>query len=358
MKKRLLALTLTLGLVLGLFTGCGEEAANDTTGIPAAAQKDVVDYLTDGAIQMKDVVANVNGEDVTAPYYFYWLAYYTSVLSSNGITAEDLTTEQNGTTPVEAVKSAAQYATSYYYTLSQKAQKDGYTLTEEETQIEDPMSENSLLYYCTNAQEQDNIYRQYLLTNKVLDPYYLSYAEENNYYTCRYLLFSTLDENGEEIEDPDSQKAACAKAYEELKAVEPDKLEETFQEYQEKYNVTDKNTDRFTFQQDSVVSGFADLTAQLKEQELGMTEEPTEYGYFVVLRLPLELDSNTKTTMQEDFSDSSYAEQVSSLMDDAEATFSDDVEQLDLAAFCTKLMELQTTIDGVEAAAADTSANS
>ena len=355
MKKRLIALTLSLGLVLGLFTGCGQESED---GIPTAAKKDVVSYLTDGAIHMKDTVATVNGEDVAAPYYFYWLAYYTSVLSSSGITAEDLTTEQDGTTPVEAVKSAAQYATSYYYTLSQRAKEEGYSLTEEEAQMEDPMDETSLLYYCTNAAEQNTMYSQYQLANKVLDPYYLAYAEENNYYTCRYLLFSTMDENGETIEDPDSQKAACAQAYEELKAVEPDKLEETFQEYQEKYNVTDKNTDRFTFQQDSVVSGFADLTAQLEEQELGMTEEPTEYGYFVVLRLPLELDDTTRASIHSDFSDSSYVDNVTAWMDETEATFSDAVEQLDLTAFCTNLMELQTTIDGAEAQNADTSANS
>ena len=70
MLKKILAGGLAAALTLSLLTGCSAPAADSSSPdsyeaqIPAAAQEDVVSYLTGGDISCKDNVMTVNGIDV------------------------------------------------------------------------------------------------------------------------------------------------------------------------------------------------------------------------------------------------------------------------------------------------------
>ena len=56
-----------------------QAAGSYQASIPAAAEEDVVNYLTDGAISCADTVMTINGTEISAGAYFYWICLlYTS----------------------------------------------------------------------------------------------------------------------------------------------------------------------------------------------------------------------------------------------------------------------------------------
>lgn len=384
MKKKLTALLLALTMALTLLTGCsGSSTAAETdpvlASLDAGAVDDVVDYLTDGTLKSTDTALTVDGEEVPAPFYLYWVAYQMSSLAQSGVTADQLDTElSEGQTAADFLKENSKTYAVYYYSMAKAAEEAGLTLDEEEQAQADEYVEGlepaAMLYYSTNADAQRIVYEQYLLGQKLQDTLYgegsedapsdedlTAYATELSYYTCRYILFPLTDGDGNEV-DSDTQKAQCQKVYDELKAVDAAELEDTFQTYQEQYNTTengaDGNTDRFTFSASSVVSGFADTIDTLEDNELGMTEEATSYGYFVILRLPLELDESTMTTLRSSYVSDRFDSDIQDKVAQTEVEWTDAASELDIKAFCTKLAALQQEITSAQAAAqqADSSA--
>lgn len=389
MKKRLLALVLALAMALSVLTGCGSSSADSSavgegdiadTGEDAAlaeldpaAREDVVSYLTDGAVKSDDVAMTVNGEEVSAGFYLYWIAYMMTSMESSGLTADMLDSQIIGDQTVsEYLQDVGKNYSKYYYVMEQMAEEAGLTLDEEEAaeakSYVNSLDEAMLLYYCSTAEAQEAFYKQYLLGNKLQESLFgeggekapseedlKAYAAES-YYTCRYILFPLTDGDGNEI-DSDEQLENCKTVYEELQAVSAEELEETFQQYQEEYNTTehgaDGNTDRFTFSSGTVVSGFEDTISQLEDHELGMTEEATSYGYFVILRLPLEVEDDVLTEVETDYASEMFDSMVQETAETAEVKLSDAVENLDVTAFCTKLLTFQSEILAAESAAAE-----
>ncbi len=390
MKKGMLSRVLALVIVLGMLTGCGSSsgdssAADDSSttdtvlaALDAAAREDVVSYLTDEAMKSDDVAMTVNGEEVSAGFYLYWVAYVMTSLESSGLTADMLDSQLMGDQTVsEYLLDVGKSYSTYYYVMEQMAAEEGLTLDdseEEETQsYVDSLDAAMLLYYASSAEVQETVYRQYLLGSKLQETLYgeggelepteediEAYAEES-YYTCRYILFPLTDGDGNEL-DSDEQLENCKAVYEELQEVSAEDLEETFQQYQEEYNTTengaDGNTDRYTFSSGTVVSGFEDTTSELGENELGMTEEATSYGYFIILRLPLEVDDDLLSEMESDYISEMFNSVIQESIDGAEVALSDEMENLDVTAFCTNLMDFQSEILAAESAAAETADSS
>lgn len=374
MKKKLTALLLALTMALTMLTGCSGSTAEETdpvlSSLDAEAVDDVVDYLTDSALNSTDAALTVDGEEVPASFYLYWVAYQMSSLAQSGITADQLDTEiSDGQTAADFLKENSKTYAAYYYSMANAAADAGLTLDEDEQAQADAYVEGldaaSLLYYSTTADAQRIVYEQYLLGQKLQESLYgeegenapsdddlAAYAEQS-YYTCRYILFPLTDGEGNEL-DSQAQKEQCQKVYEELKAVDAADLEDTFQTYQEKYNTTengtDGNTDRFTSSTSSVVSGFADTVTSLENNELGMTQEATSYGYFVILRLPLELDESIESTLTDSYAADRFDSDIQDRLKQAEIAWTDAAEELDIQAFCTRLTALQQDISQAQAA--------
>ncbi len=376
MKKKLTALLLALTMALTLLTGCsgstiGAETDPILASLDAGAVDDVVDYLTDGTLKSTDTALTVDGEEVSAPFFLYWVAYQMSSLAQSGVTADQLDTElSEGQTAADFLKESSKTCAAYYYSMAKAAQEAGLTLDEDEqSQVEaylEGLEPAAMLYYSTNEDAQRIVYEQYLLGQKLQDSLYgeegenapsdedlTAYARQN-YYTCRYILFPLTDGDGNAV-DSDAQKAQCQKVYDELKAVDAAELEDTFQTYQEQYNTTengaDGNTDRFTSSTSSVVSGFADTVIALEDNELGMTEEATSYGYFVILRLPLELDESTESALPDSYAADRFDSDIQDKVAQAEVEWADAAAELDIKAFCTRLTALQQDIAEAQAAA-------
>ena len=124
-------------------------------------------------------------------------------------------------------------------------------------------------------------------------------------------------------------------------------MEETFAGLQEEYNY-DGNTDRYTFDNDdSLVSGFREVVAELAPGELGITEE-TDYGYFVLLRFEPD-----EETVRESYVSETYNAMIDEWMADIDAQPSEALDHLDTAGFFERLTQLQSYISQQQSESAE-----
>ncbi len=408
MSKKLLALLLALAMMLSLLTGCGdssapaaeeEDAASDAaedetaedasveedasaeeeepalTEVPAEAYDDVVAYLTDGAITKDDVVITVDGLDIPAGVYFNWLSTCYMNMAYNyyyyGATLDvtEVLDEATGTTVADYFVDQAGMLAEMYTLVGQKAREAGLTLTEEQTTelegLGDTYTADILLYYATTleALEQTYIDSQLVLTLRdhlygeggELEPTQetlADYCSASGCYNCRYILQRTDELEEDDTEGRAAKQQQAQELYDQLKEVSADELETKFAELQAEYN-DDGNTDPFTFDEtSSLVSGFREKLAEMEEGEIGLTEE-TDYGYFVILRLPYDLDSLKDTYIEQ-----AYNTQITEWMDSADIQMSDALVNLDAVACLQRMVDLQTAANSKitaeeEAAAAE-----
>lgn len=401
MQKKLFALLLALAMMMSLLTGCGdanapaadgeegtdaststdatEDNAEDTTpsltDVPEEAREDPVAYLTDGAMSSGDVVMTVNGVDVTADAYVYWLCYqytYASYYYSQYGMTLDLTqtVDDDGTTIAQSLADQSMSVVKMNTLLRARAEEAALALSEEQQaslqNLTEVYDENTLLFYATNLETLEQAYTDSCLATNLKD--YLfgeggemeptdetlqDYAQEHGTYTCRYILLTTNDLDEDDEEGREAQRALAEDLLTQLQACAPEELEEKFTELQEEYNTADGNTERYTFDNDaSLVTGFREKLAELEVGQLGMTDE-TDYGYFVLLRLDTDLDA-----LSEDYSIDTYDSLVAQWMDEAEVTTTEAMDNLDAAAFYSKLIPLQEVLTAKMAEETETESES
>ncbi|MCD7929767.1 MAG: peptidyl-prolyl cis-trans isomerase [Clostridiales bacterium] len=357
MKKRVLALGLCLALAMSLLTGCGGELTNEQ--IITKATNDEVNYLTDGKLKNSTVVMTVNGEEISAISLCYWLAYYETQMayyySLYGETL-DLTAEvSDGVTAADSLLEYAYQAVLSYTAMDQKAAEYELSLTEDdETNIQDYIDmqdEYSMLYFCTTAEEQGEIYRQYQLATKLQELLYgtggereateetlQDYIIDNGIYNCRYILCQADEDDEDAVAEAQTQ---AQEIYDELSALEGDALLEKFMEYQEQN--ADGNTDEYSYDDDdSLVDGFKETVSALEVGELGLTDQ-TSYGYFVLLRLDVDMD-----TVEEDYISDDFNTLMTTWADEAEIELASAYDKLDVQTFFENLTELQTVVSTVQ----------
>lgn len=400
MSKKLTALLLALAMMLTMLTGCsGTEApAADETEDPAASDEgtaeedaestedaedaeaadtedeglvleeipqeaydDPISYVTDGAIKKDDVVATVNGLEVKADLYFNWLStvymnmaynyyYYGMELNVN-----EVLDEENGTTVADYFVNQAAMMAQMYTLVREKAKDAGLDLTDEQKEelagLSEEYTTESTMYYITTMEGMQQAYTDTQLIIAFRDHLYgeggeleptedtlADFVTENGNYNCRYILQRTDELEEDDTEGRAAKQQQAQDLYDQLLEVPADELEAKFIELQAEYN-DDGNTEEFTFDATtSLVSGFREKLAELEDGQIGLTEE-TDYGYFVVLRLPVDLDS-VETTYIED----AYNTVITEWMDNAETELSGALISLDAKACFEKLIALQTVI--------------
>ncbi|MCD7838081.1 MAG: peptidyl-prolyl cis-trans isomerase [Clostridiales bacterium] len=357
MKKRILALGLCLAMAMSLLTGCGGELTDEQ--IIEKATTDEVKYLTDGKLKNDTVVMTVNGEEVSAISLCYWLAYYETQMSyyysMYGETL-DLTAEvSDGVTAADNLQDYAYQAVVSYVAMNQKAEEYEIALTEEEeTNVQDYIDlqdSYSMLYFCTSAEEQGKIYSQYQMATKLQELLYgtggereatdetlQDYVTDNGIYNCRYILCQADEDDEDAVAEAQTQ---AQEIYDELSALEGDEQLEKFMEYQEQNS--DGNTDEYSYDDDdSLVDGFKETVSALEVGELGMTDQ-TSYGYFVLLRLDVDMD-----TVEEDYISDDFNTLMTTWADEAEIELASAYDKLDALTFFENLTELQTVVSEVQ----------
>ncbi len=372
MLKRILAGGLTAALAFSLLTGCDapalDSSAPDTyeAKVPTAAQEDVDSYLTDGAISCADTVMTINGTDVPASAYFYWLSYYASYLeyyyqSSGG---EDFSLSDQydeDTTYADYVQEQTETTLISSVVATQKAQEEKVELSEDDQTSLDNMEKNAdpntLLYYATdldglkftftNYSYSDALQTalfekggKYYANKETLQDYY-----DDNVFGAKHILIQTSGMSDEE-------KAEAKKTIQGYldKILASDDQASTFDQYMNEHSEDSglaQYPDGYTFMSGDMVSEFEDAVAALKVGEITPEVVESSYGYHIIMRIEPDPEEIDDETLKERYQEDTYSGLLDEWTQSAEISTSDALEKLDTNAFYDKLSSLQDIINAI-----------
>jgi hypothetical protein len=334
------------------------------------------------------VVGTVNGEDVTWMEYYYWLNYYTqyvqSMASTYGVTLSswDANELSSDNTNAQVVLLNAQYAVTQYHVMETEANDLGITLSEEDEETLQSVFDQNADYStgdgdgeCTEEEAaafeeylaQQNVDRDFfdylnrvsLLNNNAFLELYgengsaypdedvMAYAEDNGLMAAKHILLLTVDTSTGEALDDDTiaeKKALAEDLNAQLQAVADDQdamvalFDELMDEYTEDTGYA-YYPDGYIFSDGEMVEAFEDAVKALDEN-YGLSEiVESEYGYHIILRIPVNPDATAGTDSYGNaysLRNIAASEQFSGLMDAwmdaADVQWNDGFETLDLLA--------------------------
>ena len=334
------------------------------------------------------VVATVNGTDVTWMEYFYWLRYYTNYIqqlaASYGFVMDDwdgydLSSEN---TNADVVIMNAQATVTQDHAILSETAKLGIELTEEDeaellsfvvlnadsiTGDGDGVATEEELAafdeYLANEMLVDRaFFDQYnaidLLSSrafveqygengeKLSDEDVMTFAEDSGLMGAKHILLLTVDTSTFEAlsdEEIAEKRQRAEDLLAELQAVadDPDALEALFDELTAEYTEDTGYAaypDGYVFGEGEMVSAFEDAVKALEVGGLSEVVE-SEYGYHIILRIPVDPDAIIGTDSNGNDVSLRYAAayqqfsaQISDWVDAAEVVWTDGFETPDLAA--------------------------
>lgn len=366
MKQRLLALLLAAGLVLSM-AACGDPAS-DSSSDPSAdpsstSSEEIVADLTQdllpfaAGMEASDTALTVNGQEVPADLFLYWLALNCAYF------------QQNYGLPLDgsygnAVLQDSLTMTAYYVIMEQKALEEGCPLTDEQR------SEIQAEMVADGQETYDNRKLLFNLTDETMEfiysvsDYYdnllhtLTSAptqdELNQYvYQAKHILLLTVDMDGTptvqdgayvypslDEETIAEKKALADDLLAQLRSSDdPEALfDELMNEYSEDTGL-ESNPDGYTTTVGQMVPAFEETALSLEFGEISdVVESP--YGYHIILRGEVEdLDSYADQYRQ-----SLLDARIDQWLEDAEVTPVETIENLDVANFYNRYNAWQTAM--------------
>lgn len=366
MKQRLLALLLAAGLVLSM-AACGDPAS-DSSSAPSAdpsstSSEEIVADLTQdllpfaAGMEASDTALTVNGQEVPADLFLYWLALNCAYF------------QQNYGLPLDgsygnAVLQDSLTMTAYYVIMEQKVLEEGCPLTDEQR------SEIQAEMVADGQETYDNRKLLFNLTDETMEfiysvsDYYdnllhtLTSAptqdELNQYvYQAKHILLLTVDMGGTptvqdgayvypslDEETIAEKKALADDLLSQLRSSDdPEALfDELMNEYSEDTGL-ESNPDGYTTTVGQMVPAFEETALSLEFGEISDVVE-SSYGYHIILRGEVEdLDSYADQYRQ-----SLLDARIDQWLEDAEVTPVEAIENLDVANFYNRYNAWQTAM--------------
>lgn len=366
MKQRLLALLLAAGLVLSM-AACGDPAS-DSSSAPSAdpsstSSEEIVADLTQdllpfaAGMEASDTALTVNGQEVPADLFLYWLVLNCAYF------------QQNYGLPLDgsygnAVLQDSLTMTAYYVIMEQKVLEEGCPLTDEQR------SEIQAEMVADGQETYDNRKLLFNLTDETMEfiysvsDYYdnllhtLTSAptqdELNQYvYQAKHILLLTVDMDGTptvqdgayvypslDEETIAEKKALADDLLAQLRSSDdPEALfDELMNEYSEDTGL-ESNPDGYTTTVGQMVPAFEETALSLEFGEISDVVE-SSYGYHIILRGEVEdLDSYADQYRQ-----SLLDARIDQWLEDAEVTPVETIENLDVANFYNRYNAWQTAM--------------
>lgn len=372
MLKRFLAGGLTAALAFSLLTGCDaparDSSAPDTyeAKVPTAAQEDVDNYLTNGAISCADTVMTINGTEVPASAYFYWMSYYAGYLeyyyqSSGG---EDFSLSDQydeDTTYADYVQEQTETTLISSVVATQKAQEEKVELSEDDqtslANMEENADPNTLLYYATdldglkftftNYSYSDALQTalfekggKYYANKETLQDYY-----DDNVFGAKHILIQTSGMSDEEK----AEAKKTIQGYLDNILASNDQVS-TFDQYMNEHSEDSglaQYPDGYTYLSGDMVSEFEDAVAALKVGEITPEVVESSYGYHIIMRIEPDPEEIDDETLKERYQEDTFSSLLDEWTQSAEIFTSDALEKLDVNAFYDKLTSLQDIINAI-----------
>lgn len=348
-RRSIFILLLAILLMVASLTACGKKAEplfQKITGTPNDT-----------------VVMTINGTDISAEMYYYWLsivcedtsAYFTDGIEWDQVLYDDVTTSKYVQNTV--VDTLVQYQIvndlDKEYNLQNKEEVDAYLDQVIAENVEQFGGEDSFNDSLDNAGvSRDNLlflYKtQYLYTNlqnklyaaggplEITDAEIQAYIDEHystGYYSAKHILISTVDDSNNALPDDQiaEKKALAQEILSKLRA--SDDPQTLFDSLRKEYSEDPGQPDEgYSFGEGEMVDAFYQGTAALKENEISNLVE-SSYGYHIIMRLPTVIptaDAVRESYALEKFS-ALFQERVSS----ADIVYKDDVKLMDPKEFYT-----------------------
>lgn len=342
------------------YTGCGanDAAESETSPEPSAEPSESVDDTeteTASVPQLDfealyashdadEVVMTMDGEDVTWEEYFYWL-YYSGVQVNNYINqmaanmsaygmdvSWDDAADDTGISFKDYVVQLAEDNIRQIHSIKKFSAENDVTLTEDNLKAIEEQRKTDMVNLCgeevSDEEFAEFLKSTYYLPIKVYDDMneinYLyqncfaklygedgeklsdekaeAYLKDSGYMNAAHILFMTVDPStGEALDDETiaEKKALADKFAAELAGItDTEKLQERFAEIKDEYcEDTGKEAypDGYIFTPGTMVTEFEDTVNALEDYQVS---EPVEsrYGYHIIMRLPLTIDTVLKTS--------------------------------------------------------------
>ena len=341
--KKLIALIIVVCLVFAFAAGCGsvestgDAASAETTETPvqetAAVETPALDYDALRAIHADDeIVATVNGREVTWGEYYGWLYmnarqienYFAQMAMYYGMSAGwSDSMDDSGTTFAQYAVQSAENTIKQFAAIEAFTEKNGIKL--DETALADRLAEQKktdTASICGEGATEDDLVEKLGEMNLSMDAYELmtlsnikyqenfnalygedselvsdedalSYFKENGYMSANHILIMTKDPStGEELSDADKadKKAKADELLQQLRASDdPVALFDQLMNENSEDTGLAANPDGYTTSKGAMVPEFEQAALALKEGEISDVVE-SDYGYHIILRLPLDLD--------------------------------------------------------------------
>ena len=392
--KKLIALIIVVCLAFSFAAGCGSvestDEAADTTETPAqetaAVETPALDYDALRALHADDeVVASVNGREVTWGEYYGWLYmnakqienYFNQMAMYYGMSAGwGDSVDDSGTTFAQYAVQSAENTIRQFAAIDAFTGKNGIKLDEAalETRYDEQKKSDMASISGEDGTEEDfaeklgemnltmDAYKLMTLSNikyqenfkalygedseLVSDEDALSYLKENGYMSANHILIMTKDPStGEELSDSDKadKKAKADEIYKELAAItDQSELMKRFSELKEEYcEDTGKTTfpDGYTFTEGQMVAEFENTVKALNAYEVSEPVQ-SDYGYHIILRLPDDPDSvidytsqNTPMTARKYWANADYAERMETVLSETTLEYVPGFAQVELTDF-------------------------
>ncbi len=315
-----------------------------------------------------EVLLTVNGAEVTAEEYLYWLGNVTSyydMMSAYSGSAMDLTREaQEGVTWDEQLKLAARDNSVLLALVPELAREFGVELTAEDLQgVADDRAANiegvggaevyayqlqamgisdaaalkleatSVLYGKVQEAWLDRLTGE--LTDETVD----QYVEENDLLKAKHILLMTIDQaTGQKLDDETvaQKKAQADELLSELRA-DPAKFDELMNANSEDTGLV-TNPGGYTFTAGNMVPAFEEGTRALEYGEISEVIE-SEYGYHIILRLDPDNEELRQNIAYERFN-----EAIQARVDQADVVESEAYAALTTEGYYGKLLAFQETL--------------
>ena len=334
--RRLGALALALVMTLTALAGCGggdgsasssssagASSADTSAGAEPMDLSQITDpYLTTSGLAADTVVATAGDMDITAAELLYWINYGTALyLSQFGgfLTEVPWDTDLGGTTMAEQMKQSSLEAAAFYALLPVVGREEGLspadgleeTLDQQLAEMADQLGSEQLATYAMwydlltpelllklNQRADLHMQLQELYYGEGSEGYptdaeVLAYAQDElGCFRVKHILLSTMDLTTREALDEGTaaeKKALADDLLAQLRAAEdPVALfDELMNEHSEDTGLA-ANPDGYVFTaSDSLVGGFREAALELADGEISEVVE-TDYGYHILLRLPLD----------------------------------------------------------------------
>ncbi|MBD5099486.1 MAG: hypothetical protein HDT35_08100 [Clostridiales bacterium] len=374
--KRLLALLLAGAMALSLFA-CksgdstespspsadpSEEVSANPNADPSATPEIVAD-LSQGVLEFSagmsagDTALTVNGEDVPADLFLYWLDYncyyFMSYYGMFGLSLSDYASDM--------IEESVYFCVSQTL-LRQKAAELGCLPTDAQVkEAQDSLDDETREMLQSGYGLSDDSINVLILSNAYYDNLLAAlthepdeqeldeYLDSLGVFAVKHILLKTTDDSNQPL--PDDQIAAKKAQAEDLLSqlqgasdLEA-KFDELMNEYSEDGGLA-TNPDGYVFSaNDSLVGGFREATLELEIGGLSGVVE-TDYGYHIMLRLPL--TDETKAEYGANFRADALEGLVRQWEDAADVTRADALSTLDPEDFYNRLTVYQQALYGEE----------